>query len=699
MLDIGAVSYSLASLAFIIFSLLLMTSWKGRLQGALLVMAVLATVVWAVASTSYFVFLEPSSSVLLAVEVLRNVFWIAFLIQLLSSTETERWYVLRLRGVMIVVLMVSLILLGALFIPNISQLFYATFSGVDIRLLGMVLLVIVALVLLEQVYRNSEGELRWAVKYMCIGLGGVFIFDFIFYADALLFLKINTTLWQARGVVAALAAPLLAVSASRNPDWSVEIFVSRSVTFHTSALLGAGLYLLVMAAGGYYIRSYGGEWGQVAQSVFWFMAVITLMLLLMSGQLRARLRVFINKHFYQYKYDYREEWLRLIQTLSFGSADGQFRERAVIALAEIADSRGGVLWLRQETGDFLPVAMETVHVDDVVLCKDEPLIRFLKEREWVVNLPEFRAAPSICEGLILPECMEDMPWAWLIVPLMNHDELLAFIVLAESRSPRQINWEDRDLLKTAGRQIAGYLAQYEAAQALVHARQFEAINRLSTFMVHDLKNLIAQLSLVVSNADKHKHNQEFIEDMIATVGHAVSKMNELLVQLRAGRSQPLSVPENTSLDDVLKTLIKERSATIPLPSLVQECSGIQVRIDKKRLLTVLGHLIQNAQDATQADGQIDVVLRKQGDSAVIEISDNGCGMDARFIRERLFQPFDTTKGASGMGIGVYQSREFVRESGGDISVQSELNVGTVFRVFLPVQSHDISSDRELADSN
>jgi len=690
MVEIGVVSYSLASLAFIVFSLLLLTSWKGRLQGGLLVMAVLATVVWAVSSTSHFIFIKPSSSVLFAIEVMRNVLWVAFLIQLLSSSEIERWYVQRLRVLMFVVFLLGLMLLGTLFIPNVSQLFYFALPGVDIRLLGMVLLVIVTLVLIEQVYRNSEGELRWAVKYMCIGLGGLFAFDFVFYSDALLFLKINATLWQARGVVAALAVPLLAVSASRNPDWSVEIFVSRSITFHTSALLGAGLYLLVMSAGGYYIRAYGGEWGQVAQIVFWFVAVITLMLILMSGQFRARLRVFINKHFYQYKYDYREEWLRLIQTLSFGSADGQFRERAITALAEISDSRGGALWLRQETGDYLPVAMETVHVDDVVLGKEESLIRMLEEREWVVNLSEFREMPAACEGLVLPDCIEDMPWAWLIVPLMNHDRLLAFVVLAEPRSPRKINWEDRDLLKTAGRQVAGYLAQYEAAQALVHARQFEAINRLSTFMVHDLKNVIAQLSLVVSNADKHKHNQDFIEDMIATVGHAVSKMNELLVQLRAGSSQPLSVPENTSLDKVLKKLMEECAATKPLPSLTQECVGMQVKIDKKRLLTVLGHLIQNAQDAIQADGRIDVVLKKEGDSAVIEISDNGCGMDARFIRERLFQPFDTTKGASGMGIGVYQSREFVRESGGDIYVRSEADTGTVFRIFLPIESEELS---------
>ena len=201
--------------------------------------------------------------------------------------------------------------------------------------------------LVEQVYRSTRPEDRWAIKFLCLGLGGLFVYDFYLYANAALFTAMDAQVWAARGYVAALVMPLIAVSAARNPEWSAPVGLSRSMAFHTTSLLGAGIYLILMASAGYYLRLFGGEWGDVVQSVFIFAAAMVLVLVMFSGTLRARLRVFLSKHFFSYRYDYREEWLNFTRTLTEGQPGEQLCERAVEALAGLLESPGGALWMRE----------------------------------------------------------------------------------------------------------------------------------------------------------------------------------------------------------------------------------------------------------------------------------------------------------------------------------------------------------------
>ena len=264
-----------------------------------------------------------------------------------------------------------------------------------------------------------------------------------------------------------------------------------------------------------------------------------------------------------------------------------------------------------------------------------------------------------------------------------HEKLLGFIVLARSPAQHHFNWEDSDLVKTAARQAAVHLAQLQASRALAEAKQFEACNRLSSYVMHDLKNLIAQLSLVVTNASRHKGNPQFMEDAILTVDNSVNKMNKLLEHLR---SDSVQVQATTAIDvcNLLGDVIMTMSASLPVPSLDCQASGIQIQVDRDRCGAIIGHLIRNAQDATPDDGQVIVRLFRREDRAIIEVQDNGSGMDETFIRERLFKPFDSTKGKAGMGIGVYEARDYIHKAGGDLEVISRVGEGSTFRIRLPV---------------
>jgi putative PEP-CTERM system histidine kinase len=217
---------------------------------------------------------------------------------------------------------------------------------------------------------------------------------------------------------------------------------------------------------------------------------------------------------------------------------------------------------------------------------------------------------------------------------------------------------------------------------LSEARQFEGFNRLSAFVVHDLKNLIAQLSLVVRNAERHKHNPQFMEDAITTVANSVERMTRLLAQLKG------AVPGNRSdrvvLEAVLREAVAEHASGQPEPRLVLTEGGQNVLYaDRDRFVAVVGHVIQNAQDAVAKNGSVLVRLIAADGELRIAVEDDGVGMDPEFIRERLFKPFDSTKGLAGMGIGAYECREFIRALGGRVEVESAPGKGTRFSMIIP----------------
>ena len=274
-----------------------------------------------------------------------------------------------------------------------------------------------------------------------------------------------------------------------------------------------------------------------------------------------------------------------------------------------------------------------------------------------------------------------MPQAWLVIPLLFGDKVQGIMLLRESEIVTELNWEDRDLLKLAGKQAASHLAQFQADQALVESRQFEAFNRLSAYVIHDIKNILAQLSLIVANAKKHKENPEFVDDMVDTVANTVNRMSKLMTQLRSETANTWQ--QEFKLINLLEKVLDACTLLTPVPELTVLADTPTLTCDSDRLRIVFEHLIQNAQEATDDEGQVSVRLMSNSACAVVEIEDTGSGMDEEFIRHRLFKPFDSTKGLTGMGIGAFESRDFINSLGGEIQVTSTPGKGSLFRVLIP----------------
>lgn len=546
----------------------------------------------------------------------------------------------------------------------------------------MALLALATLIAVEQIFRNLPEGALWSTKPVCLGLAGISVFDLYLFSQAALFRGLDPEVVSVRPLVHAAMVPLLLLASARHRNWVSQLQVSRKVVFHSATLVLVGLYLLFIAAVGYYVRFFGGEWGGALQVGLIFVALVLALVVALSGALRAKLRVLLGKHFFRYRFDYREEWLKFTATLSSGERPSQAGQSVVRGLADMLESPAGALWmLRPGDEQYRQVARWNMAAVQDAEERQGPLAAFLHTTGWVVNLQEFRASPQRYLPLQLPAWLACDPRAWLVVPLWQGHGLLGFVVLAHPRTPLDVNWEVNDLLKTAGRQAASFLAQIQATESLLEARKFEAFSRMSAFVVHDLKNIVTQLSLMVKNAKRLQGNPEFQADMLMTVENSLERMRQLMLQLRES-ADPGNASAGVNLGRVAERLASDargRGRTLHLELSPQ----VFTRGQTERVERIIGHLVHNAFDATDAQGRVWLKIDRFASHARVEVGDNGQGMTEEFVQTRLFRPFQTTK-AAGMGIGTYESFQYVQELGGKLSVDSQVGKGTVVRLLLPL---------------
>ncbi len=676
----ATLAYGLAAIGFAAFTTQLGFGWRGGPRGGWVLAAIFLSSCWAVAEAVF------ASTGHVGVGIAANLFdtlrlcaWYGLLLALLFSPARDRLLGLE-RAPWLVVMGIGVLALASFSLKSSPSLAVAIFgTGTRIAFIASLALAIVGLMLVEQVFRNISAHARWGIKPLCLGLGGVFCLDLYMYSNAFLFNQVDRDVWASRGIANLLIVPLIAVSTARNKDWAFEIAVSRQVVFHSTTLFGSGLYLLAIAGAGYYVRYFGGNWGGALQVMFLFAGLLTLSLLFYSGSLRSKLRVLLNKHFYNYRYDYREEWLRFTQSLSVGESQLGLLVHAVRALADLVESPGGVLWLAEPSGNLRQAARLNMPDIKDVEVHDGVLASYLAKTQWVINLSEYLDEPGKYGGIELPRWLSSLQDAWLLVPLSADRVLFGFVILAKSRAKIDVNWEVLDLLKTAARQAASYIAYMRATEALLEAEKFDSFNRMSAFVVHDMKNLVAQLSLLLKNAERHKDNRDFQADMLLTIDSAVERMKQLLLQLRAGTT-PINQPCPVDLGPIMGRIERARSGQKPVVT-IEALDDLEVLGHADRLERVIGHLVQNAVDATPDDGRVWLKLLRDNDRAIVEVGDTGHGMSQEFIREGMFKPFRSTK-AAGMGIGAYESSQYIRELGGRIIVDSKEHEGTVVRIEL-----------------
>lgn len=544
------------------------------------------------------------------------------------------------------------------------------------------------LLIAEQHIRNSRGLIRT----ISIGIGALFLFNLYLYSNALIGGYISPDITQARSLANTTVGLLLCfapLTFSRVEYQRIKLELSRPMVFTTTSLVMAGAILLFVSILGYLLSIGNSEYTSIIQPFFLFLGVLFIGLILASSTRRAMIRVWVYKNFFQTKYDYNDEWRRLSGRLSPVSSDEDYASVAIRAVLPIYNGTGGACYINQG-GRYIPEFKINIS-DELNPIKDSDSPAFFQKMlqdNWIFvpaatdpNLTRFNH--------LLPENLARVDSTLLVLPLINDERLIGFLTIsADLQQAEDFNWEDLDLLRMVLKQVANFVGNQMLASELVVTRQFDAYNQFTTFVMHDLKNLIAQQALVVENAGRFSDNPEFVADAIKTIENSVEKMNRLILRINETNPAHLkqSQPQPISLIDALNSAIDKCSAKEPKPVLHPGDKTLLVDADIDNLVMAFTHLLTNAQEACAQDGKIDIYLKRINGSIECKIIDNGVGMDQEFIDRRLFKPFDSTKKNKGMGIGAYQCRQIISNIGGAISVNSKRGEGSCFTVILSLSS-------------
>ncbi len=660
--------HALAALLFAVLALSQLRDGAVSVPRTAFVAALGVTALWALAVAG----IGNQDLTTRVAESLRNITWLAFMMALLRRDASARHdrAVTMIYGVVVLVALAGIVL----------SMIQASVDGdlikgiAAVRILLRMMVALGALVLVHHLYSVAAPGARGGIRLAVAALAIMWTTDLVLYTTAYLSGDGSQELMATRGLVMIAIVPMLAIAVHRNGDWTLKM--SRTVTWQSLSLVALMAYAVTTVLAISAIDSFGGSYTRLAQTAFVFGSAAALLTLLSSPTIKAWLRVMVAKHLFNHRYDYRAEWSRFTDTLGApGEGAAPLEERIVKAVADVTDSAAGLL-LVADDGVFGPGAEWNWLGSVPVAIAGEALAQFMSQGSRIIELDTVRAgdAPP-AELAAVPQWMLDEPSAWAIVPLVHLNQLIGAILLARPPIDRSLDWEDFDLLRIAGRQVASYLAEARAHEALADARRFDEFNRRFAFIMHDVKNLVSQLTLVARNAERHADNPDFRADMIATLKESVGRMNDLLARLSQHNSARVEEPVTVELMPIVERVTKRRGVSHPIA--VTGMRDAVAVADPARLEQALGHLIQNAIEASAPGEPVGVVVGR----ATIDVIDAGPGMSASFIRDRLFKPFASTKNG-GFGIGAFEARQVIVAMGGKLDLVSREGEGTRFTIVL-----------------
>ena len=684
---IAAWANSLAALAFAMLLLWRLGS-TARHQGQWLLLASFAlTACWA-----WIAAVAPGSPLASYAETARNLVWVGLLHSIFDSGSGDaRQATVRLVYAAVAAVLGMQMVVDSILLTTDSRAITDTANVLRLYAAAG------ALVLVHNLYGQASPGSRSSIRYVMIALALSWTYDLNLYTVAYLDPVKASGLAEWRGAAVVLAAGCFALGAKHEDGWRVRL--SRAATFQSLSLLAICAYFAVMAIVATALRGTTLDWPRTISVAVLAAMTVAAMVLLPSPRARAWAKVKVAKHVFEHRYDYRTEWLRFTGTLGSSSADDRpLAERVIKAFADILECPGGLL-LECDAGRSVAVAASCdwpgrpPGPDDAETGR--ALWDALEKSGRVIELDAIRhgVAEAQDRALPIPQWIIGDTGSWVCIPLLHQRRMAGLVVLSTPEYRRPLDWEDFDLLRTAGRQAASSLAEAQGQRALSDAQRFEEFNRRFAFILHDIKNLVSQLSLLTRNAERHAENAEFRADMIATLKSSITKMNDLLARLapqataRASRTQPQPVRE------ILSAAIAARRASHPV-LLLGECSH-WVEADSAALGQAVGHLLQNAVDASPADEPVTVRAAAEGGELCITISDKGSGMEPDFVRNSLFRPFVSSK-PGGFGLGAFEARSLIAAMGGRLTVESAPGRGTTFAIWLATAEAPDAEQRKIA---
>lgn len=544
---------------------------------------------------------------------------------------------------------------------------------------------------LERTLRHSTGHTRWQIKFMLLGIGGIFLVKLFIDSQYVLFRSIDTEL-DILNVGAILVANIL-VSGSlfRGNPLKVSVYLSHKFLYNSLTVMIIGVYFILVALISWLSYKLGSIANFNVTIFIIFLGVLGIAAFLLSDRMRLKRKRFISHNFKRPIYDYQNIWETFTEQTASVTNITDLCGEIVKIISKSLEILSVTIWIVDETQETLTFGGSTVltslQASKVKFAgrNGDKLIRAMAEQEMPVDL-EKHDDDWVSD---LVESYEDETIEGRIrycVPMRASGRLVGIMTLSSKVYYESLSFEDSEMLKTLADQAAAQLLNIELSERVRQAREMEAFQNMSAFFIHDLKNLANKLSLVTQNLPKYLDNPEFRADALRTISQSVQKINtmsgrlslvsqKLDLQLRESDLKAFIQQSLVSLDGFFKTPVVAELVEVPA-----------VLMDQNEMKKVLDNLLINAQEAQGAseDGLITVRTGQSDKWVEFSVADKGCGMKREFVERQLFRPFQTTK-QKGMGIGLFHCKTLVEGHGGRIEVETEEGKGSIFRVLLPIR--------------
>lgn len=552
-----------------------------------------------------------------------------------------------------------------LFLGNNGFIFY----------IFLLVYLVAALIQLEQTLVHTTLTDRWKIKFELLGSGAFLAILIIYYSQGLLFRTINMQLVPMRTLVLIVTMAMLFYSRLKRGSGNVYVHISQQIACKSVVLLAVGMYIIFLGFVGEGMKHFGDGFQRAMIFSFVFFVGFGLFIILLSETVKRRVTVFIHKNFYQNKYDYRKQWLQFTERLSSSHSSENLLNSIVSEFCDTFGMGTGVLFIiDQERKIYQQASFIGMDRNDVSFGINDITIQKLISSSWIIDLRDNVTSPeNYCYRAFFRNTD-----ACFIIPLFMNETVDGFILLGRPHSTEEIyTYEDFDLMKTLAKQASSALLNLRLSDQLACSRELAAIGKVSTFVMHDLKNLVSTLSLLIENAQEHITVPAFQDDLLLSLGNTVFKMRTIISRLK-------HLPEKSTLQitpvDLLQ-MAHDAAALVNGRTLEITGTSVIAEGDREELQKVALNLMLNAVEATDGSTPIKVEVGEDG-SPFIRVKDKGCGIPDAFMQHVLFKPFSSTK-KQGLGIGLYQSRQIVEAHGGRIEVESNIELGSEFTVWLP----------------
>ena len=544
----------------------------------------------------------------------------------------------------------------------------------------------------EATLRASSMSKRWKIKFMILGFGAITAFLIFQASQTILYSSIQTTFFPAASAVIMLGLFLIVLAVVRNRLLNVDIFISRHAIYNTFTIIFAGSYLVLVALAVKGAQYFGMSKSTTTLSLFIFVALIGLAVILLTERLRIKLKVFIVRNFYRQKYDFRKQWIEVTEKLGTQMSSDLLHEALLDFIQSALNAKNLSIWLLDEKkGGYVTALSRGVDISKSKISIDSLLVKYFKKKRSILSMDSVLKEKDISKLYGENKEMFFESKAELCVPLISQDNLLGFITVGKTIGGEPYGYDDIALLSVMSGHVANHMMRIKLSEEILSAKETEAFHNLTSFFVHDIKNIHSMLSLMLKNAEEHIHDPQFQKDILLTIGSAVKKMDSVITRLSETPKNVELVLVETDLKGLIKEAVdkfkrmtlKDAGGNI---SIVEEFFDIpHVNIDREKIKSVIINLMLNAyQSFNGRAGEIEVALSRDSYHIILSVSDNGPGINDEFIRKYLFRPFKTTK-KKGLGIGLYQCKKIIDAHKGRIEVESEIGKGTAFYIKLPIE--------------